>query len=280
MKLAEFVALLCANANKTKNLRTYSGKWCSGAARVPDNISTQIGHVVALLQAKIDQICNAEKEGLLLYNFQPILYNHTGFYCSLDMLVRPLGDIDNTSLKHGIPVQVVINGHTKQVCNSTQGLLNSGVISPSELEDENMENPIVYGIYSDYQAISGFIAISCPEPLACDSLFIGKLDRHHLIWNCVAYDSFTEAKQALVSDEFPYQYIGELVHPKEMLQKILQVGIGHHIIKVMDLKKNSIVFNTDTQTLVKESNPETEVSLYNEAAMEVSICCLQQMEDN
>src|SRR4051812_6803228 len=103
MKAAEFVALLTANAHKTKNLRVYVGRWCTGVNRIPDDIVNQVGKVIRLLQVKtrnrvlivktkIDEghIIDGSKEGLLIYNFQPIVFHENQFYCSMDMLIRPL----------------------------------------------------------------------------------------------------------------------------------------------------------------------------------------------
>lgn len=273
MKNAEFVALLTANTNKTKNLRTYTGKWTTGAARVPDKITTQIGHIVALLQNKIGEICNPTTEGLLVYNFQPILFHEDILYCSMDMLIRPLQDLDNTKSKIGMPVQVTISGTTHEVSNTTKGLLDIGLITPEEAGE--MDPPKIFGKFTDFQAICGFIAISCQNPLESDPLFYGELNNKDFVKSCTGHDSFVQAKQALADAVTPFQYIGELIYPKERLPELLNRGIGKYIIKVMNPKGQEIFLSPVVDTLNKEINAVDEIRLYDEAILESPTLVIQ-----
>jgi len=276
MKNAEFIALLAANTNKTRNLRTFTGKWITGAARIPDNISTKIGHVVTLLQVMIqkDQICNRKEEALLVYNFQPILFNKNQLFCSLDMLVRPIHDIDRTFLKSGVPIQVIINGSTTEVCNCTKGLLDTGLLAPEEME-EGIEQPKVYGKYDDYPAVCSYIAISHQHAIESDPLFLGELNQRDFLLNCTAYDSFVEAREALVNATLPYHYIGELVYPKEMLPMLLKHGIGKDVIKIMNPQGQAIALSPNLDTLTKEVDPIDEIRLYDEALLESPTCFIR-----
>lgn len=56
MKNSELIALLVANANKTKHIRAYSGKWHTGASRIPDKVLTKIGYILDLLQNNINEV--------------------------------------------------------------------------------------------------------------------------------------------------------------------------------------------------------------------------------
>lgn len=130
MKNAEFVALMIANTNKTRNLRTYGRKWFSGARRLNDNVLCRIGHVVgivlppltclsylhiALIQANINQgkFINLSDEYLLVYNFQPVPHEEQGnavscLYLTLDMMIRPMALIEDTQTLDGKPIQLVV----------------------------------------------------------------------------------------------------------------------------------------------------------------------------
>lgn len=203
MKNAEFVALLSANTNKTKNLRTYSGCWISGAARAPDRITTKIGCVVALLQAKISEICNPVSQGLLVYNFQPIMFHNSVLYCTMDALIRPLAEIDDTAVKIGIPVQIIINCTTCEVCNATKGMLDMGLVTPEEVPDADPAK--TFGNFAEYPAVCGFAAFSCLQSLDYQPMFLGTLDRKHFVRTCTAHTSFVEARQALAAEGSPFQ---------------------------------------------------------------------------
>jgi len=270
MKSTEFIALLIANSNKTRNLRTYAGKWYSGAPRVPDSISTQIGHIVALIQAKINEglICDRQQEGLLIYNFQPIIFSQKQLYCGLDMLIRPLKDIDNTHLKTGTPLQIIINGNTSEVMNMTKGLLEVGLITMDEVTEESMEQSLSYGKYIDYPAICSFLAICSQNPLDIQSIFEGKLDRTTPIQTCTGYDSFVEAQQVLLEKANPYCYVAELIYSKEQLSKFLDEGIGKHLLKIINLQQPSITVTPNPQVAKEEARIEDQVRLYNEAILE------------
>jgi len=264
MKNAEFVALLAANTNKTFNLRTYKGKWFTGAARVPNSFSTQIGHIIALLQAKIGDICDPKTQGLLVYDFQPLSFHDNILFCTLETLIQPLEELSVSSIKHGTPFQVVINGQTTEVCNTCKGLHDVGLL------DENTENMELqtFGNFSDFHAICSFVAISSLQPIESVLLFGGKLNENSCIKECTAYDSFVEAQEALTRTVAPFQYIAELIHPKEMLSEMLEQGIGSKIIKLMNPQGQEISITFIKSALDLEFNPQQEVDNYGDAIVE------------
>jgi len=264
MKNAEFVALLAANTNKTINLRTYNGKWFTGAARVPNSFSTQIGHIIALLQAKIGDICDPKTEGLLVYDFQPLSFHDNILFCTLETLIQPLEELSVGSTKRGIPFHVVINGQTTEVCNTCKGLNDMGLLDE---DTENMELQ-TFGNFSDFHAVCCFAAISSLQPIESVLLFDGKLNENSCIQECMAYDSFVEAQEALTRTVAPFQYIAELIHPKEMLSEMLEQGIGSKIIKLMNPQGQEISITFIKSALDLEFNPQQEVDNYGDAIVE------------
>jgi len=191
MKNSEFIALLIANTNKTKNIRTYGSKWFSGARRINDAILCKFGHIIALIQAKIDEGCIIEdkhNEHILLYNVQPLFCsdNKNGsdhvvngkkddigskplyevgadiFYITLDMVVKPMCDVDNTHALFGTPMQLVVDAVTGEVMNNTKAMLLIGLIFPEDTDDSD-DPPISYGSFHQYPAVCGFVALSSSE---------------------------------------------------------------------------------------------------------------------
>jgi hypothetical protein len=202
----------------------------------------------------------------LVYNFEPTLYHNNNLCCTLDTVIRPLNVIDDTNSLIGRPFTLFINGTTSEVCNSTKGMMDVGLVTPEEAND--MEPPKTYGKFTDYMAICGYIAISCQVPIESDPLFFGKLDKKDYIQSCTAHTSFVEAREALAKHQTPYQYIGELICPKQVLPEILKVGIGRFIIKLMNPQGQELLLTPVIATLNMEVNAKDEIRLYGEAILE------------
>jgi len=280
MKNAEFISLLIANTNKTKNLRTFAGKWVTGAARVPNEITTQIGRVVALLQAKINEglICKKDSEGLLVYNFQPILFNKSKTYCSMEMLIRPVEELDLTHLKTGTPFHIIIEGTTTEVCNATKGLLDVGIISAEEIVLEGMEPPRVYGKYRDFLAICGFVALGTKSPLDPQELFAGQMDQSEEVQNALAFDSCVEARAHLDHVKAKYCYVVESIDPKEKFPEVKQMGLSKVAIKIIDLCQEKMLVTPNPIAQVEKSIGD-EVKRHEEALHELATHTLCPDED-
>jgi len=240
MKNAEFVALLIANTNKTRNLRTYGRKWFSGARRLNDCVLCNIGHVIALIQANINQgkIINKHEECLLVYNFQPLPWEEscngvTALYLTLDMMIRPMEVINDTQTLDGKPIQLVVEAVSGEVMNNTKAMLQLGLIFPDELEGEVPES---YGYFKNYTAICGFAVIAAdPSSVQPYLLFSGSLDSSPLVQHCVAFDSIIEGRKYLESIGFSDGWIAELILPKEDLPTIIASGLSRYVLKLINL---------------------------------------------
>lgn len=167
MKNTEFIALLVAHANKTTHIRAYSGKWHISANRIPDEITTKIGYILTLIQNKITQRQLIKPEqGLLIYNFESLFFENasTHFY-SLNMLIKPLSELNDTTKDMGKPLQLVINEKTAEILNTTKYLLDAGYLTPDEVAAEELEPPISYGNYGKYSPLCKFIAMRHYQPI-------------------------------------------------------------------------------------------------------------------
>jgi len=274
MKNAEFVALLIANTNKTKNLRTYSRKWISGARRLNDCVLCSIGHVIALIQAQINEgkIINGLEECLLVYNFQSLPWETdcnevTALYLTMDMVIRPISLINDTQTLDGRPIQLVVEAVSGEVMNNTKAMLQLGLISEQELEGEVPES---YGCFKNYTAICGFVAIAADSSSIQPShIFSGSLDSSPLIQHCVAFDSMTEGRKYLESIGIPNGWIAELILPKENLPTIIAAGISHYVLKLIN--HDSTLVTPHKECIMVEPNIEEEILALSLARIEPSI---------
>ena len=278
MKTAEFLALITANTNKTNRIRTYAGPWHTGVNRLPDSFTTQIGHVIALLQTQIDKdlLCKQD-EFLMIYDFSPLLMNSDNqqLYCGLSMVIKPIAEIQNTKDNRGKPLHLIINGNTGEVMNQTKGLIQMNMMDETDIKDMELEEPISYGYYQDNLAVCGFIALASHQLLSdaiFQKLFNSKLDQSNLLQEAKGFDSFIEARDYLVGIEMPGQYVGELVCPKEQLPYLKQQGnLGKSIIKIIDFKDKNIEITPDPSIQHKEDSVEDEISRLHEAMTEPEI---------
>jgi len=271
MKNAELIALMIANTNKTRNMRTYGKKWYSGARRICDKVATKIGKMVALIQDKIDHghIINGKNQSLLVYNFQPLFVDNTSSLISLDMVIKPIEQINNTHDLFGEPIQIVVDIVSGEVMNNAQALVNMGLTDDDFYEDT--QNPITYGNYSEYHAICSYIALryNGTESINADDIFSGRLDKSPMIQTSLAFDSFVEARDYLDNNRANYRMVAELNYPKEKHPYFLTKGvIGAHIIKLIHPHHPSVEVSTQMPTSPKEQCIDDEVHRLLDAATE------------
>jgi len=233
MKNAEFVALVMANANKTRNIRTYAKKWFSGARRLQVCVLNKIGHVIALIQAQIykGKMINGLEEYLLVYNFQPLSCDtENTFFLTLDMMIRPIARIDDTQTLEGKPIQFVVEAVSGEVMNNAKAMQLLGVLDLENLEGESP--PESYGNFNDYNATSGFAALEAEAAsIQLSLLFEGNMDNSPVVQQCVAFDCVEECREYLASKGISDGWAVELSLPKEDLPIILANGFCHYAVK-------------------------------------------------
>jgi len=151
MKTIEFVALAQTHAERTSHLRVYSQTWEGGVWQLPEAICCSIGSILALMQGQIDkgQLCKKD-ECVLLYNFQPLYSPKGAYFCTLEMLIKPLSTIAETNVLLGKPFQLIVNGTTAEVMNASKALIEMGFSSEEELREEGSDLPQSFGKYTDY----------------------------------------------------------------------------------------------------------------------------------
>jgi len=267
MKNAELIALMIANTNKTKNLRTYGKRWWSGARRICDNIATKIGHMIALIQDRIDhgEIINGKEQALLVYNFQPLFSDKSSVYVSFDMVIKPLSQIDETHDLSGIPLQLVVDGVSCSVMNNARAMLNMGL---AEFHEEE-ETPVEYGNYGEYPAVAAFLALRNNVPVPAASIFSGNYDHEPVIQNSLAFDSFVEARDYLENNWCEYCMVAEVNYSKEVHAKMLAKGvIGKRMIKIIHPHEAYVEVSNKQTVGPHEARVEDEVCRLLDAAKE------------
>lgn len=263
MKNAELIALLIANTNKTRNLRTYGRKWFSGARRVCDKVASEVGKMVALVQDRIDEghIIDGTCQSLLIYNFQPLQMHTEATYITFDMVVKPIEQIHDTHTLVGEPVQLVVDIITCEVMNNAQALLSMGLYDSAEIS-----NPMFYGNYKDYRAVASFVAIRHSEHIGHDEVFAGMYDKLPIMQDSVAFNSFVEARNYLEEHWEEYCRIAEMNYPKEEHEEVKASGvIGAHIIKLIHPHRPEVVVSDKLTTEPKEDRVDDEVERILEA---------------
>lgn len=269
MKNAELIALLIANTNKTRNLRTYGKKWFSGARRICNNVATDVGKMIALIQDKIDhgEIINGRRQSLLIYNFQPLLYQDGAAFITFDMVVKPIEEIHDTHNLDGEPVQIVVDAVTCEVMNNARAIQKMG-LDDIDFKDET-ENPIRYGNYKEYRAVASFITLRHHEKVSADDIFVGMFDHTPIMQSSLAFDSFVEARDYLESNWSNFCFIAEMNYPKEDHPAMLAKNtIGCHIIKLIHPHNPEVIVSDYLTTEPKEDRVDDEVKRMLEAANE------------
>jgi len=308
MKNSEFIALLIANTNKTKNVRTYGSKWFSGARRIEDNILCRFGHVVALIQGKIDEgyiLEDKDKEHLLLYNVQPLYWhdnntpknrtpiitrkkevggNNTptitrkkghenneeqSLYITIDMVIKPMCEVNNTHTLFGAPLQLAVDVKSGEVMNNTKAMLQMGLILPEDLDPG--DEPISYGSFFLYPAICGFVGLSSDTYFSPNDVFSGLLDRSEMVLNACAYDSLTETLEGFRSAKNVFNWVGELKTHKEALPDLVREGISRNILKLISDGIDQIFVTPHPETRAVEARVDDQITRLREASEEPAI---------
>jgi CheY-like chemotaxis protein len=150
VKISEFKSLAVKATNKTSNVRISKKSWeNSGVHNIPDKISEKIDCFVDFIQKQINNGLFCKKnEYLLLYNFQ-LLQPTKPYFCSIDIVVKPLSKIAEVDTVEGPTLQLVINGDTGDVMNNIKGMLEIRTIhqlifSPIQA---GRHSPKTYGNY-------------------------------------------------------------------------------------------------------------------------------------
>lgn len=258
----ELIALLVANANKTQHIRAYSGKWHTGANRISDRVLTKIGYILKLLQDNISEgKLLKPNQCLLIYNFQPLTIGGEVDFYSLDMVIKPFSELNETAQKVGEPYQVVINGKTREVMNNSMYLVEADYMTPEEIAADDLEPSLVYGCYSDYSPECSFVAIASELSINnINDIFAGKYDKSRAIQNSRVFNSWTQAKDWLEARDTSYRYIAELPCCIEEFEERKLNGLGQSIIKVFDIKNNTITETPNKSTLGKEDLIDEQVN--------------------
>jgi CheY-like chemotaxis protein len=269
MKSAEFLAIIAANANKTKNLRSYFGAWPSSINRIPDEMAGKFGRIVAFVQAKIDEghFCNKETEYLLIYNFQPLhLSQHNIIYYSLDLLRKPTSRIKRVKEKIGEPMQLVIHGETGDVMNNSQFMVDVGLATVEEIERDKLESPTLYGNYKTYPAPCCFVALLSDEPLIAEWLFNGTYDESRTVQEGKVFENLLDARRMLAKNPAVVgRYIAEITDTEEEVFHLKQQGLGLEAVKMMDYGANTVVVNANPRVFCMEEPIEDELSRLEDA---------------
>jgi CheY-like chemotaxis protein len=268
MKSPEFLAIIAANANKTKNLRSYFGAWPSSINRVPDEMAGKVGRLIAFIQAKINEghFCNKETEYLLIYNFQPLhLSKNKIIYYSLDLLRKPTSRIKRVKEKIGEPMQLIIQGETGEIMNNSQFMLEVELATVEEMARDKLEPPIIYGNYTKYPAPCCFVALQSDEPLSAELLFKGFYDESSIVQEGQAFENLLDARRLLAESQAVGRYIAEITDTEEEMPRLRKQGLCLEAVKLMDYMANTVIVNTDPRVLLMEEPIEDELSRLEDA---------------
>jgi len=263
MKNADFVALLTANAAKTKNVRCYSKVWPSGARRVPTHILYKIGSLVSFIQAKINEgiFCDPSKDGLLIYNFQPAMVSSVCQFCTIDALLVPVATINTTWELKGTPVHLAVNLSTFEVVNNTQSMVDLGLITAEEVFAEGLESPVSYGRYTDYEPTTSFVAFVGDTIINSDVIFTGAHNNSDFIQNALFFDSHVETQEYLQSVNANFKLIGEITGPKSQASKMVKEGLSNYLLKVISPTLDNIRGTSNKEVRKLETRIEDEITM-------------------
>lgn len=139
-------------AKRTKNVRIYSQLHDSlkSVELIPDKFTLKFPSIIAFIQEQSSNLCGTGQY-LLVYNFQ-IYFKEDAkdiYYCNLDMLIKPMKDIEKTHEQTGQPLSLVVNCKTGEVCNAAKGAFEvANYMMVAETENDTEEH-ISYGYYTD-----------------------------------------------------------------------------------------------------------------------------------
>jgi len=263
MRSSEFLTLIAANANKSKNLRSYFGPWPCSITLVPYEVAGHIGRVISLIQQQIDAnlMCDKASEYLLIYNLQPLALSLTDehVYYSIDMLRKPIASIKNVKNKVGQPFQLVFDSQTQEVMNNSKFLIDQGIATLEEILLDKLDSPASYGSYEGYCSPATFVAIHAKSKLDPELVFKGKHDLEQFMLDGKAFENLLEARYYLKKTKSAYCAILELAEPIKSITKLKQIGLSKFAVKIMDLSENHVVVNSDPALLAKEEPIEDQL---------------------
>jgi hypothetical protein len=245
MKSSEFIALLTAYTNNTTNIRAFNRPWEISSEQTLATIANNIGRVVSLLQDHVNHnvFCKKNEECLLIYNGEEVSTSTTTtLYWTLNIIIKPLADIDTTSSLTGKSLQLIINDTTGEVMNLSKGMLDTQLTTSKDTDWEGENAPISYGYYHAYRAPCCFVAISSYRSFKnLDEMFQGKYDKGMGVQQSRAFDTFLEASDFLAKTAEPGKYIAELPHPKEQLEYFKKSGLGKEMRMIIDETDHSVI---------------------------------------
>eukprot|EP00762_Andalucia_godoyi_P008186 ANDGO_07407.mRNA.1 hypothetical protein len=152
MRSEEFLFLLTASANKTANVRIFSGRWYSGCDQIETSLARRMGCLVDVLQRNVDNgalPCDPRSEYLLLYNVQKSTISSD--WLTVDLLVRPqAGSWDSqfhlrSDILVGKPLHLAVHADALEVVNETEALLRMGLIDKDDLSRSGPSSSIKCG---------------------------------------------------------------------------------------------------------------------------------------
>jgi hypothetical protein len=276
MKNSEFITLAIANAVKTSRIRCYDGRWYTGASRLPCDITSRIGSIISLLHAQIDQgKVGAQDEMLLLYNFQALHVDDMHLLISIDLLIKPLTEIKEVDKLVGKPISLTLNCKTGEVINASQSLLILGLITMEEIYEENMEEPIVYGNYHDFNEYVCYIPTTREEIIDILSLNCISDDNYSyssfLDWP--VFYNFVEAKLYLLQLDIQMGLVAEIECSKDEFHCFGLEDFRQRIVKLIDFSNSSVEILQD-----RIGTENEEVKELHEMMSEASPNCSNEWE--
>jgi hypothetical protein len=270
MRNKDFILLLTANADKTKHVRVFSGKWYTGADQIPESLARNIGRLTTLLdsQVKNGMLCDPQKEYLLIYNAQP-----SGLcgdsQITIDMLRRSRALIDDVDDMTGTPVHLVVDVDTGVVTNSTSALLKAGLIGEHDVSHENLEPPAEYGRMHDHPATTTFVTLESPLTLDLDAIWSGAFDSKtgvQQLGRLTAFPSIADAFHHLQrKSSCPTRGVLELACPLEKVDEVLETGLSKTVVKVLTPNTRTVHVTNNEEARKKEAVIEVELQRLAEA---------------
>eukprot|EP00762_Andalucia_godoyi_P008753 ANDGO_04734.mRNA.1 hypothetical protein len=196
MRSEEFLFLLTASANKTANVRIFSGRWYSGCNQIEESLARRMGCLVDVLQTSVNNgtlPCDPRSEYLLLYNVQKSAISSD--WLTVDLLVRSQADSWDSQfhlrsdILVGRSLHVAIHADTLEVVNETEALLRMGLAdddgdipmpqssSPSNPGGPALPRPAVLGNLHHSSSPVTFLALKVPSGMMqLEDIFNGSHD--------------------------------------------------------------------------------------------------------
>jgi hypothetical protein len=262
MRNIDIILLLTANANKSEHVRVFSGRWYTGADRIPDVIAANIGKLINLIEAQINQgnLCNKDEESLLIYNVQ---LSGIDSQITIDMVRRSRQLLDCADNLVGSPVHLLIDMDSGMVRNPTSAMLHAGMISSEEVVHENLEQPKEYGRLHDYAAPTTYASMETDEDIDFDGIFHGAYDRSpnvEKLGNVSAHVTLQDAFAQLHSSPRSTRAVLEVAGPETELERIFAAGISKYVTKVLVPTSAKVKLSENKVAAAKEKLAHDEIS--------------------